>query len=219
MKQIKYNGKVYRSAADLCRKLCIQYDRFTNRIRNGHTVEDAIEYAVAGGHLSTDTNYQLVTVNGFVYASLSEACNMVGVPYSQVRYRIKHGATLEEAFNTEKYAFRRKADRVARKGNPVEDHLGNTFVSLKEMCRHYGISPATYILRKKKNWSLESILTTEARDLKKPSVDHLGNEYETQSEMCEAYNIPHTLFCKRIERGWDLSDALTRPPRERKHTK
>ena len=44
--------------------------------------------------------------------------------------------------------------------NIQTDHLGNTFPSLAEMCKAYGLSTPAYISRKKRGWNLEKILTT-----------------------------------------------------------
>ena len=57
--------------------------------------------------------------------------------------------------------------------NIQTDHLGNTFPSLAEMCKAYGLSTPAYISRKKRGWNLEKILT---------------NPIQTATEICKKYN-------------------------------
>lgn len=220
--KIIFNGVSYASARELCQIYSINYQLFLKQLKDGYTVEDAVERCLipASGRRKHRIE-RLVTVNGCVYASMRDACNTIGVNFQTVTYRLKHGATLDEAFSTEKWHFRKRTYKKHRghKGTPTQDHLGNWYPSVNAMCRHYGIKPVQYACRIKLKWSKADALTKETRPLTKPVTDHFGNHYDSQSEMCAAYNISHTLFCKRIERGWDLSDALTTPPRERKASK
>lgn len=220
--KITYNDKTYSSAMDLCQEYGIKYYLFLRQLKDGYSIDAAIDRCLI------HTSYRrkpcvsdLVTVNGCVYASITDACNNLGINRGTVVYRLKQGATIEEAFSTEKWKFRKRTYKKHRghKGTPTQDHLGNWFPSVSAMCRHYGIKPVQYACRINLKWSKADALTKETRPLTKPVTDHFGNHYDSQSEMCAAYNISHTLFCKRIERGWDLSDALTTPPRERKISK
>ena len=43
----------------------------------------------------------------------------------------------------------------------VKDHLGNEFISLKEMCKHYDLDIVNYYKRRNRGWSLEKILTVK----------------------------------------------------------
>lgn len=49
-------------------------------------------------------------------------------------------------------------------GKPCEDHLGNKFRTIKDMCIYHGIPPETYQSRKKRGWELERILTTPVKN-------------------------------------------------------
>lgn len=220
--KIIFNGISYASARELCQNYSINYHLFLRQLKDGYTVEDAVERCLIPASCRREPRIErLVTVNGCVYASIKDACNTIGVNYRTVTYRLNHGATLDEAFSTEKWNFRKRTYKCHRgnRGTPTQDHLGNQFTSIKSMCDHYGVSPAQFANRLSLKWSLEDALTKETRQLTKPATDHLGNKYDSQSEMCATYNISHTLFCKRIERGWDLSDALTTPPREWRKSK
>lgn len=97
---------------------------------------------------------------------------------------------------------------------PAYDHLGKKYKSIQDMLMAYGISAATYNGRKKRNWSLEDILTTPVRKRNIYRVDHKGKKYKNMGEMCKAYNMPETLVRMRLYYGWSLERALTTEKRK-----
>lgn len=119
--------------------------------------------------------------------------------------RIKSGYSLEEALTqpcrSDKY-------------RPCEDHLGNKFDSVKDMCKYHGIAPSTFATRRKFGWSIEKCLSTEIslanRAVK--CTDHLGNEFPSKRAMCRFWKIDVDTFTERIARGYSLEEALTSKP-------
>ena len=93
----------------------------------------------------------------------------------------------------------------------VKDHLGNEYKSISEMCRHYGITFASYEHRIESGMSLEKSLTTPVREKHKKCKDHLGNEFNSVAEMCRFHKIDSNLFKCRKRLGWDLKDILETP--------
>lgn len=97
----------------------------------------------------------------------------------------------------------------------VSDHLGNTFNTTIEMCRHYNISQNVFYTRHNlKRWSLEDTLTTPVRESrrKKPCKDHEGKAYPSINAMCQTYNLTPSLFHYRKKvLKWSLEDCLTTP--------
>lgn len=47
---------------------------------------------------------------------------------------------------------------------PSKDHLGNTYSSISEMCKHWGIRGALFSYRLSKGWSVEKSLTTPVKN-------------------------------------------------------
>lgn len=105
------------------------------------------------------------------------------------------------------------------RGRAVRDHLGNEFASVRDMCRHYGISESTFGNRRNRGWTVEQALTvkTEGNTRKvKPKgrtwKDHLGNEYESIPAMCAAYGITDKIYqSRRRVCKWPLEKILTTP--------
>ncbi|SCY10850.1 hypothetical protein [Butyrivibrio sp. INlla14] len=98
---------------------------------------------------------------------------------------------------------------------PCEDHLGNKYCSIRDMCLVYGISPETYTRRiNVYHMTVEEALT---RPVKHNGgircQDHNGKYYRSRTQMCKSYGIDRKLFEYRISNGWSLEDALTKPSR------
>ena len=92
----------------------------------------------------------------------------------------------------------------------VQDHFGNTFESICEMCRQYSIPENRFRNRINRGWSLKDALLTGDSSRKKACIDHLGNEFETQSKMCEYWNIDESVYRQRIKLGFSVEKALTK---------
>ncbi len=91
----------------------------------------------------------------------------------------------------------------------VQDHLGNTYRSVTEMCIAYGISRCTFSFRfDKKGWTLEDSLTKPLIKQKAPVKDHMGNQYPSISAMCRAYNISRDSFMSRKNKGLSIEECL-----------
>ena len=95
----------------------------------------------------------------------------------------------------------------------VTDHLGNNFVSVKEMCEYWNIERHTLRLRLNAGLSLADALTQP----KKIAIDHLGNEFNSVKGMCEYWGIPYVTFKERIKVNWSIEKALTTPVKQVEH--
>ena len=91
----------------------------------------------------------------------------------------------------------------------VQDHLGNTFVSIREMCRQYNIPENRFRNRINRGWALKDALVNDDF-LRKKCVDHLGNEFESQGKMCEYWNVDESVYRQRIKLGFSVEKALTK---------
>lgn len=84
----------------------------------------------------------------------------------------------------------KKRLNIVAKNNTYVDHIGNTFVSLTEMCKHWNIKVIVYLTRIKHGWSQIDALTIPVRNL----TDHEGNEYDATGEMCKHWNISRASY-------------------------
>lgn len=148
---------------------------------------------------------------GNEYESKKAMCEHYGISPATFCKRLERGYTLEEALTT---PFRRSLDRkIAKKGKPCVDHLGNTFSSILEMCEYHGVSYYLYTQRVHRGMTLEEALSSHK--VKGWCVDHLGNEFTNVKEMCAFYGVSYPTYRLRIRDGFTLEEALTTPVRHK----
>ena len=94
--------------------------------------------------------------------------------------------------------------------NVIIDHLGNTYKSIEDMCKQYGVKTSVYVERIEKGLSIKEALTKRYGN-SKVCVDHLGNKFCNIGEMCKAYGISRSKLDHRLKAKWSLEDALTKP--------
>lgn len=141
---------------------------------------------------------------GNKYKSFSDMCRHYNIDSTKVLYRINRlNWSLGDALTKES---------IKPNAKVCYDHLGNSYKSFKDMCKHYNKDVSTVHIRVSKcGWSLEDALTKEeAHGKLKLCCDHLGNKYKSFSEMCKYYNKKHSTVKSRLRIGWNLEDALTK---------
>lgn len=120
--------------------------------------------------------------------------------------------------------FSRRLMRCDKRGTKVHDHLGKEFSSLKEMCKHWGISVALYFKRTALGYSLMRVLTTDvelgvfsnliAGRNAIPATDHEGTTFKSKTEMCKHWGVSVSTFTARLKRGMSVKEALTTKSRK-----
>ena len=138
---------------------------------------------------------------GHKYASISKMCKKWGVERSTYAERIKSGMSIKEALTTEA--------TYVHNAKKCEDHLGNKYETLKEMCETYGVSTSMYRSRINKGMSVEEALTKERIDRSMKTVDYVGNGFNSIRKMHKSYDIPVCTYEYRIKHGKNEAEALT----------
>lgn len=97
----------------------------------------------------------------------------------------------------------------------VQDHLGKTYRSIKEMASEWDVPYQTCLDRIGRGWSIKETLTKQVESGRKGSQtlvkDHAGNTYKTVTDMCRDYGIKPVTFYARIKRGMTIKEALITP--------
>lgn len=85
---------------------------------------------------------------------------------------------------------------------PCQDHLGNIYPSIKDMCKVYNINPETYSRRiKVYHMTVAEALTNPVKhNGGMRCQDHHGKYYKSRTKMCENYGINRKLFEYRIKK-------------------
>jgi hypothetical protein len=98
---------------------------------------------------------------GNAYASITAMCKAYDVKLSTFCKRIQRGWTLEKTL-TQKV----DTEKVTGKGKTCKDHLGNTYSSISDMCRAYGIQKYTFDYRfGRRGMTVEQALTKSVHNL------------------------------------------------------
>ena len=99
---------------------------------------------------------------GNVYGSIKAMCAFWNIHPETYSRRIKvYNMTIEEALTK---------PVKPNGGVKCQDHLGNTFYSINEMCSHYRIAHKLYEYRISHGWSQKEALTKPSRLLRQQPI-------------------------------------------------
>lgn len=149
----QYKDKVYYSFKELCEGVNIPENTLRKRIKNGLSVEEAVE-APRNQIVKNRKNREVITYKGRTYKKWSEFFEenpLFKRAKGSIQNRRKRGMSIEEAL--EDYA----------KKYFVTDYKGNVYHNNKEMCLKYGLASSTVRKRLISGWSLEKALTTPTK--------------------------------------------------------
>ena len=190
-------GNEFESIQEMCDHYNINRNNYNTRIKNGWSTEKA---------LTTPVNINFIYDHlGNKYKSIREICNVYNISEKTFRLRMRSGWDIKKILT-----FGCKKQHMVQ----CVDHLGNEYVSIKDMCRSYGINTATYRQRIARGWDIEKALTYFPIESRVKCVDHLGNKYASKTEMCNKYGIPVSSYNKRIKKGLSVEQALTTTTKE-----
>lgn len=195
-----HENNKFSSTTEMCRYWGVKTKSYDKRIRSGWTKKDALTKPVN----SKNSAKSIIDHEGNNFFSIEKMCQHWGVTRSAYDHRIKNGWSLKDAL-TIPIGSKNSNCKV------ITDHEGNKFPSLKEMCKHYGITKNAYVGRISLGWSKQKSLTTPVSSRSKIIVDHKGNAFPSIKEMCKHWGITRTVFDGRIRNGWLLKNALTIP--------
>lgn len=129
-------------------------------------------------------------------SSLRIRAELNGLSREGVYWRLRKGMTLEQALKHPSLQ------------QPVQDHEGTWFPSVRAMTRHWGISHDTFYSRRwTSGWSLEKALTAPIHEVQ----DHTGAKFHSVAEMAAHWGLKYATFRQRIRLHWSLEKTLTTP--------
>lgn len=200
-KKIKYKGIEYSSIKSLCETYKVSYAMVSQRLKNGFTIEDAIEIP-----LKKHRNGIPVIYKGVQYQSIRSLAHSKNIPYHVVQMRIKKGIDIETAIDTPVGELM---------GNQIE-FKGKLYPSFSNLCKTYNISSSIALSRLNMNWSLEKTLTTPVRKTKNkfiPELIYNGKKYNSLKELCDDVGADYQNTLNRLHRGKNLKESIETPKR------
>ena len=193
-------GNKYDSLNDMLSFYNITRAAYRTRLKHGYNLEQAL----TGKDVNCSVNgNKCIDHLGNVYDSIGKMCMQYGVSVSTYKRRIFKGYSIESSLTG-------KGIQKNSNANPIQcqDHLGNWFYSVSELCSYYEIPRSVYEYRRRNKWDIERILTTDVKTVKSVK-DHKGVEYDSLSSMCNTYNIALSTFTGRLKAGYNLKQSLT----------
>lgn len=153
----------------------------------------------------TDLFFPKETYIGFrgkKYNNYTEIAKDYNLPKNYVYKNLSRGLSLEEVVTS--YKPRNKE---------VKDHLGNSFKSIRDMCRFWNTTESVYTHRISIGMSVQDALT---KSFKRGSgkrkelmyTDFNGNSFTTKEAMCKAHGVNVSSLCRRMKNGETQDEAL-----------
>ena len=220
--QTDHLGNQFKSVSAMTRHYGIPRPTYTSRIKLGWSVEEALTVPVLKEGGNYKPNNSLVGIEdhlGNKFNNKTQMAKYWGISSAQLHNRLSSGLSLEEALT------KPSSSRGKYKKREVVDHKGNSYRSVAQMARSYGISSITLHERLKRGWSIEESLTTpvDTSNYRKSKKimnirvkDHLGNWYDSYYALAKAYGLSFsTLYGRVAKLGWSIEKALLTPTQSR----
>lgn len=123
-------GKKFNSISEMCRYYGVGTRLYYDRINRGYSQKEALEMGIG----KRKQKYEI--------QELAKANN---IDVHKLAYGLSKGMSI-------------KTIKDWSDGKLVQDHKGNLFKSVSEMCRYYGINQSTYTYRIRKGYSMQEAL-------------------------------------------------------------
>lgn len=137
---------------------------------------------------------------GNEFKTIADMVRYHGVKLQTYYNRLQRGLSLEQALTKEEIKT-----EVYRQ----QDHLGNKFKTIEDMCNYWGISKWSYFERRQSGKSVKEALTGPVKSLE--ATDHLGNTFKSVADLTRHYGIEYSVYRARIKAGWSKKEAIEIP--------
>lgn len=190
-----HKGNKFRSKSDMCEFWGITVNQLRGRLSMGWSLKDALE-------VNRDSSIE--DPKGNEFKDIKDMCKYWGKDYELVSKRLRNGWGIEDALE-------KPAGKYYGYYKEVEDHKGNKFRCIADMCEYWGVPYSVYNTRRKHGWSIEDALEKkiDKKYGKRDAVeDHKGNKFNSVGDMCIYWGVRLDVYrCRRIA-GWSIERAL-----------
>lgn len=181
-------GNTFGSFRKMCKYYNVNERTIKKRLERGSSLKEALTTPTVKISPKQCTDHL-----GNTFESFRKMCKYYNIDHRTVNYRLKNGDSLKEALTT-------SVTKISSK--QCQDHLGNTFKSFSDMCKHYNIDYRTAYNHLKGGWTIEEILMKKNPEQKRKRKREL---MESKAEI--------TKYCK--EHGLDPTYEITEAIKDR----
>ena len=198
-------SKGFKSQTAACKHYGVKVVTFRNRIRNGWTVDQAMELEPKVDSRTTkSTKYKVDSKN----LSISQLSKKHLTPVSTIRDRLSRGASIEQAIGLEPIAknslkTQREVKKKQNTSTPINlTVFGKSYTSYKSLADEYGINATTLNQRiVKYGHSPEYAVTMKGKN---NTVNVGGKTYKSKAAFARACGLSSAVLLSRIMNGWSL---------------
>lgn len=145
---------------------------------------------------------------GREFTSVKTMCVHWGVSYNTYYRRREVGWSLEDALTLYPYKRYEMYERSS-KCVKCEDHLGQQFPSISEMCRSYGIDLVTFLTRLRCGWSREKALTAPIPGRCRAWITlQSGRTFQSVAEFSRAFSLRCDRLMRLQKTGYSFDEIL-----------
>lgn len=145
-----------------------------------------------------ETNIEL---HGKTYNNYAELSKDYDLPVNCIYKGLSRGLSIEEVVTN--YKPRNKG---------VKDHLGNSFDSIRDMCRFWKTTESVYHQRMVAGMSVKNALTLPLKKggnrYNRVYTDFKGNTFTTMQSMCDFHGVNISTLHRHMKNGKTLEEAL-----------
>ena len=202
---VDFKGNVFPTAASMEEAYGAYKGALAVLLKRGKTTEEA-SYILSKRVPVDTTCYDHL---GNKFPTKRKMVEVWGIPIHKYYKRIKLGWSLEEALTGERI----KPKEYIGNSKECKDHLGNSFKSIRDMCRFWNTTESAYHKRVSTGMSLEDALTlplnSGGRKRKEMMyTDFKGNSFTTVQSMCDFHGVSMSTLQRHMKSGKTLEEAL-----------
>jgi hypothetical protein len=153
----------------------------------------------------------LYEIDGKKYYGCGDLAEHFPVSVHNIRHRIlRAGWTVRQAVEIDAPPARLSV------GKPISV-MGKDFASIKEACKHHGISDNIYFSRKRQGWSFEEIFGIKKRErpTNRGTKIIIGDLlFPSISKASKHFGIRAGCVTQRLAKGWSIEEAFGLEPRQ-----
>lgn len=194
---MEIDGHKFRTMQEMCDFYGVNKNTYRKRLECGWTVEEAL--GIVHKELKTCRS---ITVKGIQFNKKKDACAYFGVNQVTVKYRLRNGKSLDEAF------------APVGQYNPIVVE-GVQYKNIKDASLHYNIKSEVVRARLYMGWPIDKAFKTPVRSCRRP-VCIEGKMFASTKEACEYYDINYSTVKYRLNKDWTIEEALELIPKKDK---
>jgi len=198
-----HRHRAYSSLEDMCNKYNIHPGVFKYRLFSGWSMAEALE--ISENDILNDRYY--LGLNNKKFHSFYDVCNAYGLDKNKFKATLESYSYKDICQNLNSL-FKLQNDTLLKsniQGGSYEDHLGNKYISVANMCKVYKVPVSVYLYRVNLGYSIGDALTIPATGLEE--IESLGLTIIGAWELYgKPYGISFSTYSISIQNGALIED-------------